>query len=147
MKIRNWKKNQHRKKEKYETNKYVDDIQKFQMIVFFVDSIFNGKIAISDADESETSALDKLLKLNSKQNQKQISRKKAILVNNYSEFWQNPLRMTVTWIIFSTAAASSKQLCRRVGSFGGIFHELCLDFDSIILQISSWSSRRYSVLW
>ena len=36
------------------------------MIVFFVDSIFNGKIAISDADESETSALDKLLKLNSK---------------------------------------------------------------------------------
>ena len=66
MKIRNWKKNQHRKKEKYETNKYVDDIQKFQMIVFFVDSIFNGKIAISDADESETSALDKLFKLNSK---------------------------------------------------------------------------------
>ena len=33
--------------------------------------------------------------------------------------------------------ASSLQLCRKVGFFAGIFYEFCLDFESIILQISS----------
>ena len=45
--------------------------------------------------------------------------------------------MTVTGHILVQLQASSLQLCRKVGSFAGIFYEFCLDFESIILQISS----------
>ena len=41
-------------------------LKKFIDICFCVDSIFNGKIAISNTDERETGVLDKPLKFNSK---------------------------------------------------------------------------------
>ena len=41
-------------------------LKKFIDICFCVDSIFNGKITISNTDERETGVLDKPLKFNSK---------------------------------------------------------------------------------
>ena len=39
---------------KYETNKYVYNFQKFQGIRYFGDSIFNGKITISEVDKKSS---------------------------------------------------------------------------------------------
>ena len=42
---------------KYETSKYIYDFQNFQTIRFVGDTIYNGTIAISEADQKENSFL------------------------------------------------------------------------------------------
>ena len=51
---------------KYETSKYVYDFQKFQTTRFVGDTIYNGTITISEADQKENRFLNNIVDFNNK---------------------------------------------------------------------------------
>ena len=50
----------------YESNKYTHAFRSVPTIISFGDSIFNGKITISEADKKQSSLLNTILNFNSK---------------------------------------------------------------------------------
>ena len=51
---------------KYKTNKYLYDFQQFEVIRFFGDSIYTGKINIDEAEMDQTNLLENMIKLSNK---------------------------------------------------------------------------------
>ena len=51
---------------KYKTNKYLYDFQQFEVIRFFGDSIYTGKIDIDEAEMDQTNLLENMIKLSNK---------------------------------------------------------------------------------
>ena len=59
--IKKWEEKSRGKDLKYETNKYVYDIQQFETIRSFGDSIYTGKININQAEMDQTTLLENIV--------------------------------------------------------------------------------------
>ena len=109
---------------------------------FFITTLFTNKfLNLNCKLESQQAALLMLYLVKVRINNFTIIKADNVLikivVNNYSGSWQNRWRMTVLGSLLVQLPASRLRLCGRVGSVTGIIREFCLDFESIILQISS----------
>ena len=75
--IKSWKNEIKQKDLKYETNKYVFDFQRFEIIRSFGESIYNGKINIDEAEMKQTNLLENIMNFSNKSKSKKIKKRKG----------------------------------------------------------------------
>ena len=89
-KIKEIEKDFDREKLIYKTNKHTYDFRKFNTIRTFGEDIYEGKITLEEADESQSDLLDEIKKFNDKTRLKVFkhSQIKEITLNNLNNFYE-----------------------------------------------------------
>ena len=87
-KIKEMEKTVHRKNPVYRTNQYTYSFKNFQTIKTFGRDIYNGKAALKEADEDQSSLLVEITDFKKKQDRKtqRKSKRKNIFLKSYMHF-------------------------------------------------------------